>query len=307
VVGFRELGREEWLRAVQAQESTEALRQRFVGKYAWSRGKPDEQGLKPDDPSAQAEAEQVVAAYRSMMEQFGGTEIAAKCGLQLSSFFQYRRASQDAVAAAERVARDCAGTRPATRACMQAGLVLLQSERSPRKAAEWFARIPRPSDDEVVSASHYNGDEKIYLSAQLSLVECELAMGDGTAAAQRFGLLKRRYPQYESYIAEAYRTFLGQAAERRKWLDEEAIVGTRVATDPLFGSQGAEGALPQSQQQPSGKVSAPSVPRDPGLPVDRGRPVEFWLGLALLVAGIPCLVLGLGGMLLPSGRTRKGV
>ena len=123
---LRELHGAELKAARAARNRADRLRVEHEGSF----GRADRMPA-GEDPAFQ----NVAAAYRSVIDRYPDTEIAAYCALKLAGLHKYRGGYAAARAEAEKVAAAYGGTKYGRHAIMAVALSHLQCERGPSRAA----------------------------------------------------------------------------------------------------------------------------------------------------------------------------
>ena len=298
-VRLRKLHGDEYRQARKARDRADRMRAELESRYRWL--PPAIAGTDPAFASdaAQTAAAKVEAAYKEVLQKYPNTEIAAYSGIRLAGFYQYRQEHTKALDQAKDIATQFAGTAYHAKAHFEVGLMYLQGLQNPREAAEWFKKIPKPSDVDVVGPYQYNEAEKLYLSAQKQIAACELAVGTPAYAIRRYRRLAARYPQYRENIERTRRFAQEREMVRRTGLDPASVLEERIESDPLFSGDESEPIAPvagahQATQSPDAPddTQAPVSQQPPTVPHAVPTPRAFVAGVILLCAGIVLCAFG---------------
>jgi hypothetical protein len=128
----RQLEEAEHQEAVNLRDAADLARADFEKRY---RSHP-----RPFPPQADAEFEDVVAAFREVSARFPGTEADCYCRIRLSGAYLYRGKREEALDEAKRAAETFAGTRPGLDADLTVARLYLNPIRDPNRAATWLLR-----------------------------------------------------------------------------------------------------------------------------------------------------------------------
>lgn len=196
---IRNLYGKELTAARQARDSADALFEEYKRLYPCPVVKSAEESR---------DFKRVMAAYGEAIKQYEGTDIGAYCQLRRCEPYKYRGEFRRAIEQAQTAAADYAGTAYETRAYFAIATLYLQGLHDPQGAIPWFERIPQPSStdpERVVGPQEYNEDHKLYLSAQQQIAKCEIALGRGIGAQERYARLSTSYPQFKEHFSDVLR------------------------------------------------------------------------------------------------------
>jgi hypothetical protein len=128
-----ELEGEDRNEAIRLRDAADLARAGFEKRY---RAHP-----KPFPPEADAEFEEVAAAYREVSSRFPGSEMDCYCRICLGGAYLYRGKPEQAVDEAKQAAERFAGTRLGLDADMTVARFYLNPLRDPARAATWLLRV----------------------------------------------------------------------------------------------------------------------------------------------------------------------
>lgn len=187
-VRMRELWGEELLQARELRDKADLMLAAFKKRYQWSFKRAIDPPPAPDSPAARAEFEEVVAAYRQVIQRFPQTEIAAYANLQLSGVYQYQRDFGRAIEEIKAVADQFRGTIYETKAYFGLGLIELQGRHNPKEAIPWLKKVPPPSAapaDGIGRGNNLSEAGILHMSAQKEIARAEKMIEEAQLAERQ--------------------------------------------------------------------------------------------------------------------------
>jgi len=194
---LRQLRGNELVAAREARDQADLMRAELEGRLS---GPPEERPPISQE-EIEVEAAKIEQAYQEVIDRYPHTEIAAYCAMCLSGHYIFHGKIDTAVELMEQTAKEFSETPVANETIFEMGLIHLQSRHDPAEAIKWFSRIPKPGNS---AGAEYGLDDKLYLSAQLLLVKCELQLSRDDKAQDRVSELKNAYPQYAQETEHSY-------------------------------------------------------------------------------------------------------
>ncbi|MBN1973198.1 MAG: HEAT repeat domain-containing protein [Sedimentisphaerales bacterium] len=163
---------------------------------------------------------EVISDYQNIVNKYEGTEIAAYCRHNISAAYQFQRKYDEAIKQAKITAEMFAGTTYETRSYNTIGLIYLQGLHDPKNAIEWFYKIPNHgSMSKGIEPDQYNKAVSTYISAQQSIIRCEIELGRVKIAQRRVEGLSQKFPQQKENLERDFRMHLDTELEKRFRID----------------------------------------------------------------------------------------
>ena len=163
---------------------------------------------------------EVILDYQNIVKKYEGTEIAAYCRHKISAAYQFQGQYDEAINQAQIGSEMFAGTTYETRFYHTIGLIYLQGLHEPENAMGWFHKIPNPgSSGESFVRGQYNQAVSSYISAQQSIIRCQVELGRIKAAVRRVDIISQQFPEHKENVDREFRMQLDIALEKRFKID----------------------------------------------------------------------------------------
>ncbi len=229
--------------ARKARDAADIMLQKYRDLYRIS--PRDYPGKRPSElanmPLSQQQIkdyQEVISAFKEIVNKYEGTEVAAYCQLRLTVPYQCLRQHQEAILQAQIAAKKFAGTSYEAKAYSRIGDIYLQNLKDLNKAIEWYNKIPQPKIKKIEGRSpqavEYREAEMQYTSAQLKIADCKIRLGKAQEAIQIFDNLSQQYPEQKNTFEHDKKMQLDIDLRQRFGIDKEKQLNSIIENPELL-------------------------------------------------------------------------
>ena len=181
---------------------------------------PNWMKVKPKSEQEINDFKEVISDYQNIITRYDGTEIAAYSQHNISAAYQFQGNYDEAIKQAKMGSEMFAGTSYETRFYTTIGLIYLQGTHDPNKAIGWFEKIPDPgSGREGFISIQGNRAVSAYISAQQSIIKCEIELGRVRKALRRVEGLSAQFPEQKENLERSMRMQMDTELQKRFRID----------------------------------------------------------------------------------------